>query len=119
MSHRITNQTRNSVLATQAEVANTFWSRGRGLMGRAMLPEGGGLILYPTSNIHMFFMRFAIDVVFVNRNFEVVGVRERFPPWHPFAGSLQARYTLELPVGMIAASQTQLGDVLAFEPVLP
>ena len=119
MSHRIYNQTRDSALATIAEVANTFWSRGRGLMGRTGLPEGGGLILYPNNTIHMFFMRFPIDVVFVNRKFEVIGLRERFPPWHPFAGALQARYTLELPVGAIAASQTQLGDRLVFQPALP
>ena len=117
--YTITNQTQSTVIATAAELANTFWSRGRGLMGRRSLDAGAGLILYPNNNIHMFFMRFPIDVIFVDRTHRVVGVREHFRPWQPFAGARQARYTLELPINTIATSLTQIGDTIAVDPAIP
>lgn len=116
--HAIRNLTRNSNLVEYAEFANSFLSRGMGLMGRKHLPANTGLILYPNNNIHMFFMRFAIDVIFVDRQHRVVGLRENFKPWRPFAGAAKARYTLELPVGVIQQSQTQLGDQLAVVPAI-
>ncbi|HYF64308.1 MAG TPA: DUF192 domain-containing protein [Herpetosiphonaceae bacterium] len=116
--HRIANQTRGSVLATQAELADSFLKRGLGLMGRRSLPEGGGLILYPNNNIHMFFMRFPIDVLFVDRDHRVVGLRHTFKPWRPFAAARAARYTIELPAGVLAASGTEVGDTLQLTPDL-
>jgi uncharacterized protein len=114
--HRITNQTRSSVLATEAELAESFLARGLGLMGRRSLPEGGGLILYPSNNIHMFFMRFPIDVLFVDREDRIVALRHTFKPWRPLAAALSARYTIELPAGILAATQTQVGDMLQITP---
>lgn len=97
-------------------MADTFLTRGRGLMGRASLPVGTGLVLYPNNNIHMFFMRFPLDVIFLDASQRVVKLRPNFRPWRPFAGARNARYTLELPVGTIEASQTQVGDQCAFDP---
>jgi uncharacterized protein len=116
--HRIANQTRGGLLASQAELADTFLKRGLGLMGRRSLPEGGGLILYPNNNIHMFFMRFAIDVLFVDRDDRIVGLRHSFKPWRPFAAALAARYTIELPAGLLASTQTEIGDKLQITPGL-
>ncbi len=116
--HEIKNVTRGTLLVRKAELANSFSSRFMGLMGRRSLDADGGLILYPNADIHMFFMRFAIDVVFVDRQHQVVGLRENFKPWRPFAGARQARYTLELPVGTIAASQTSIGDQLQLTPAI-
>lgn len=114
--HTIYNQTRAATLARQAELADSFGRRGLGLMGRRSLPEGGGLILLPNNNIHMFFMRFPIDVVFVNREHRIVGMRHRFKPWRPFAGASAARYTIELPAGILAATNTEVGDQLQITP---
>jgi uncharacterized membrane protein (UPF0127 family) len=116
--HRIANQTRATILASQAELADSFLKRGLGLMGRRSLPEGGGLILFPNNNIHMFFMRFPIDVVFVDRDHRIVGLRHSFKPWRPFAGALAARYTIELPAGVLATSKTEVGDLLQITPGL-
>lgn len=117
VSHiRVVNQTNGRVLAEQCELARTFWSRGRGLMGRSGLQQGGGLLIYPEWSIHTFFMRFPIDVLFLDRNDYVVGLREAMPPSRPFAGAWGARSVLELPAGIIAATGTQVGDACVLTP---
>jgi uncharacterized protein len=118
MQHTVYNQTRAIAIATKVELANSFLSRGLGLMGRRSLPEGGGLILYPNNNIHMFFMRFPIDVIFADRNNQIVGIRHSFKPWRPFAAALHARYTIELPAGILHATLTEVGDLLKLTPAL-
>jgi uncharacterized membrane protein (UPF0127 family) len=114
----IRNQTRACVLAARGELARSFWARGRGLMGRASLPDSYALIIWPESSIHTFFMRVPIDVLFVDRSDTVVGLREAMPPSRPFAGVApwRGRYVIEMPAGVIAATGTVLGDQLALEP---
>jgi uncharacterized protein len=114
----IRNQTRDCVLAARGELARSFWARGRGLMGRAMLPEGYALIILPESSIHTFFMRVPIDVLFVDRGDTVIGMREAMPPSRPFAGVApwRGRYVIEMPAGVIAATGTAIGDQLVLEP---
>jgi uncharacterized membrane protein (UPF0127 family) len=112
---RIVNLTRNTTIAERAELARSFATRGRGLLGRETLPPGEGLVIDPEWSIHMLFMKFPIDVLFVGRDDRVVGLRVALPPWAPFAGVApwRGRYVVELPVGAIAASQTQVGDQIA------
>jgi uncharacterized membrane protein (UPF0127 family) len=112
MNLRITNTTRGSVLAEQCEQARSFLARGKGLMGRERLAPSDGMLIDPCSSIHTFFMRFAIDVVFINRAGRVVGLRAAMPPGRPYAGAWGARAVIELPAGTIAASGTQLGDAI-------
>ncbi len=117
MMYRIVNTTRGTVIASRAERARTFWARLRGLMFRASLPAGGGLVIEPNSSVHTFWMRFPIDVIFVDRQNRVVGLAPAMPPNRPYAGARKARRTLELPAGVITTSATQLGDVLEFQDV--
>lgn len=110
------NTTRDCTIANPCELANTFWSRWRGLMGREGLEPGTGLLIYPEWSIHTFFMRFPIDVLFVNKQDQVIGLREAMPPNRPYAGARGGRYVVELPPGLIAETGTQVGDVLALSP---
>ncbi len=109
---RITNLTRHTTLAESCEQARSFLARGRGLMGREQLPAGGGMLIDPCSSIHTFFMHFPIDVVFINRDHQVVGLHHALPPGRPYAGARGARSVIELPAGVIAASRTEVGDQL-------
>ena len=118
MLHTVYNQTRATVVATKVELADSFLSRGLGLMGRRSLPESGGLLLYPNNNIHMFFMRFPIDVIFADRQHKIVGLRHSFKPWRPFAAARTARYTIELPAGILQATKTEVGDQIEITPAL-
>jgi uncharacterized protein len=117
---QIVNATRGVVLADRGEVARTFFARGMGLMGRATLPEGYALVIYPESSIHMLFMRLPIDVLFVDQSHRIISLREHLPPWHPFAGVApwRGRYVVELPAGVIGRTSTAPGDTLEITPPL-
>ena len=119
---RARNLTRGSEVAGQVEVADSFGTRFRGLMGRASLLPGSGLWLTGTSNIHMFFMRFPIDAVFLGRpeadgGRRVVAVHAGLRPWTGVVWYARgADGCLELPAGSAAASGTAVGDVVALVP---
>ena len=92
-----------------------------GLMGRPELPAGGGLWLPASNGIHMMFMRFAIDAVFVGKPDpdgarRVLSVHPRLPTWRGLVPLVRGAHgVLELPVGTIAATGTTVGDLIALD----
>ena len=86
----------------------------RGLLGRDGLDPGRGMLLTPEPSVHMLFMRFPIDVVFLDRDHKVVGIRNDLRPWRA-AGARGAYASLELPAGAAAAAGIEEGDVLTIE----
>jgi len=86
------------------------------LIPRSSLRPGEGLLLSSTSAITMFFMRFAIDAVFVDRADRVVRVAADLAPWRMVIAARGASEVVELPAGTAAATATQAGDELIFEP---
>lgn len=115
MTFRILNATRETVVAAAAAEAETFVSRFVGLMGRKDLATGEALHIEPCNSIHMFFMRFPIDAVFLDRDRRVVRRIDVIRPWRISPIVKGARSVLELPAGTAEASQTQEGDQLRFE----
>ena len=111
------NETRGTVLAERVDEARSFWARFMGLMGRPGLPPGSGLFL-PGNGIHMFFMRFPIDAVFLAKPADggarrVVSVHRAVRPWIGMVPLVRgADGVLELPVGAIDASATVPGDTV-------
>ena len=81
-------------------------------MGSRPLATGEGLLVVPCKSIHTHFMRFTIDVLYVNAAQEVVGIDRELAPWRVGRLRRQARFVIELPAGTVAASGTQLGDQL-------
>jgi uncharacterized membrane protein (UPF0127 family) len=132
------NETRGTVLADRVEIGSSLWAKFMGLMGRSSLAPGAALWLPGDNGIHMFFMRFPIDAVFVGRegrggpggrgggggrrptenadgsvSRSVVAVRRALRPWTglvPFVKGADG--VIELPVGTIDATGTQPGDVV-------
>lgn len=102
------------MLVPDLEIAGTSWSRFVGLMGRADLPAGTGLWIEPCNSIHMFFMRFAIDVLFLDRAGRVKRVILRLKPWRVSPIVFGARTTVELPAGTLADTSAQ-GRTLRLE----
>jgi uncharacterized membrane protein (UPF0127 family) len=96
-------------------VADRPFARMRGLLGRRDLPSGEGLLLRPSGSVHTFFMRFPIDVVFVDRDLTVLGVTPGLRPWRT-AGRRGARAVVELPAGEAARRGVRPGDRLAVAP---
>jgi uncharacterized protein len=109
---RAANRTRNTILVTRGEIAASWWSRLRGLLGHPPLHSGEGLLLRGEKAIHTVGMSFAIDVVFLDRTGQVVHLIPAMGPLRasPFIG--RATDVLELPAGTIAATGTQVGDQL-------
>ena len=102
------------VVCERCEIADRPLARMRGLVGRKGLEPGSGMLLIPEPSVHMFFMRFPIDVVFLDRDHKVVGVRHGLRPWR-VAGARGAHATLELPAGTAVATGIAEGDVLVVE----
>lgn len=111
----ITNATKGTQIATGAVQAGTFLARGRGLMMAPPLPEGGGLVIDPCNSIHMFFMRYPLDVLFVDKDGLVVFMYAGIKPWRVGRIVKGAKLAVELPVGAIAASKTEVGDKVVME----
>jgi uncharacterized protein len=109
---RITNLTRNSILADKAQRAGGFLSRGRGLMFSAPLPEGGGLVLDPCNSIHMFFMRFPLDIIFLTKDGRVAFMYRGIKPWRMGRIVKGAKLAIELPEGAIDRTGTEIGDTI-------
>ncbi|HLV98421.1 MAG TPA: DUF192 domain-containing protein [Ktedonobacterales bacterium] len=114
---RVINTTRAAVLAERAGFADSIMTRTLGLMGQANLPAGTGLVLDPCTSIHMFFMRFAIDALYVAQNGAVLRVVPHLRPWGVGPIIWRARYVVELPAGTAARTGTQAGDTLRVEPI--
>jgi hypothetical protein len=103
-------------ICTRCEVADTALSRMRGLLGRRGLDAGGGMLINPCPSVMTFFMRFTIDVVFLDRENTIVGIAHTLRPWR-VAGARRANSSLELPAGTAAVLRLHEGDLLSIEPV--
>ena len=114
------NETRDTTIANAVETAASLWARFMGLMGRRSLPAGHALWLKGGNGIHMFFMRFPIDAVFLarpdpasNGAQTVLSVHRGLRAWVGLVPLVRGAYgVLELPVGTIDASRTVAGDVV-------
>ncbi len=103
-------------LSTRLRPAHTHWTRMKGLLGTKTLPPGHGLWIRPSNQVHMYFMRYPTDLVFVDKGHRVVRVIENQPVSSISPKIKEAHSVLELPVGAIRASGVREGDVLSIEP---
>ncbi|MFH1397215.1 MAG: DUF192 domain-containing protein [Candidatus Omnitrophota bacterium] len=109
---KITNQTKNTVLADNVVVADTFFKRGLGLLGRKEFKPGLALILDPCNSIHTFFMRFSIDILFVDKNKRVIKAISNLKPFRITPVYFSSAIAIELPAGTIQLSSTSQNDTL-------
>ncbi|WP_425059629.1 hypothetical protein SCACP_02210 [Sporomusa carbonis] len=108
----VINQTRQTSLGGNINLADNFFTRLVGLLTTKKLPSGAGLIIKPCSGVHTLGMRYCIDVLFVNKDHEVVKVIAAMKPGRVAVVSGSA-YVIELPAGTAAATCTKPGDRLA------
>lgn len=111
----VRNETRGTVLADRGLLANDSKTRREGLLKRTEFPAGEGLLISPCEAIHMFGMKFAIDVVFYDRKKIVRKVVHSIPK-NRIAFCFSATTALELPAGTALATGTQVGDQLSVTP---
>jgi uncharacterized membrane protein (UPF0127 family) len=115
MPIRILNKTRNIVISQQATIADTAFSRLKGLLGRDSIGAQEALVITQCRSIHMFFMRFGIDVIFVDRHSRVVGTVKRIQPFQMSPYFWRASQAIELPEGVIEKTGTVRGDEIVME----
>ena len=100
-----------NIVCERCVLADTALARMRGLLGRRDLPSGEGILLQPASSVHMAFMRFPIDAVFLDRDLRVVKIASDLKPWRA-AGSRGAKAVLEIPAGEAGRRGLSVGDRL-------
>ena len=116
---KITNKSRKTIISKDAKEAKSIWSRIKGLM---LTKKPQTLVLVSPkegiepSSIHMWFMRQAIDVIWVNSAMKVVTLQENARPWafKIFRPRLSAKYVIECPIGTIKKTKTKEGDLFSF-----
>jgi uncharacterized membrane protein (UPF0127 family) len=113
--HRLVNRRNDAVVAKAVTTAVDSSSRRRGLLGLNEMPEGQALIIAPCYAIHTWFMRFAIDVVFVTKRGEVIKRCDAVSPWR-MAVAWRAFAVIELAAGALRASETVKGDMVEIVP---
>lgn len=102
-------------MAQEARLADRLWPRVKGLLGSNALPPGHGLVLKPCNSIHTYFMRFPIDVLFVDRSNRVIRAIAELKPNRLTPLYFNACLVVELPAGLIKASSTTEGDILQLD----
>ena len=116
MSHlRALNIRTNQVLAGQVQVAASFYHRTKGLLGRAGMKKGEGLYITQCSSIHTFFMRFSIDILFLDKERKITKMVSKLKPFRVAFGARRTIGVLELPEGTVDKNQCEIGDLISLE----
>ena len=109
---KVNNISRDSDLISAGRMANNPWTRLRGLIGVRQLPEGQGIVIEPCHGVHCMFMSIPIDVVYVDKLHRVVALDKGMQPWAVGKIYRESHYVVEVPVGTIERTQTEVGDQL-------
>ena len=112
---KIINISNKKVICQNASLADTPISRIFGLLKHKSLPPDEGLVITRCRSIHMFFMRFAIDVIFIDKNSRIVGLVKSIKPFRMSPYFFKARSAIELAAGTIEKTRTLIGDQILFE----
>ena len=109
------NQTKNKILSKKVKICNSLFSKAKGLMfsKRKTL-----IFIFKTEKIvplHMFFVFYPIDVLFLNKNKEVIEIKRDLRPFTFYSPKQKSKYIIELPAGMINSTGTSIGDTIRFK----
>ena len=114
---RVLNARKGSVLGARVGVAETRWARLRGLLGRPEPRPGEGLLLVHCRGVHTYGLTYGLDVLFLNAWGRVVHAHRDLPPGTVTGWYRRVRYALEVPVGTLTATATEVGDPIVWVPV--
>ena len=108
-SWQLASETTSKILVTRLKIADGFWSRLVGLQFRRKLPSGAGLLLVPCNSVHTCFVRFPVDVVFLDRRGRVLAIHQNLRPWRLTFGPRGSHAALEVGVG---SADFHVGELL-------
>ncbi|WP_231514898.1 DUF192 domain-containing protein [Oceanobacillus salinisoli] len=105
----------DTIIAVNVKEAYSFFSRFKGLMLKKSMPENSGLHIMPCSSIHTFFMKFSIDILYLNQNNEIVGMEEGLDPGKIGKRIDNTKSVIELPAGTIKRTSVAVGQKIALQ----
>jgi uncharacterized membrane protein (UPF0127 family) len=111
----VRNREKGSLLGSRVGLADGWWTRLKGLLGRPGLEDGEGLLITDSQGVHMWWMKFALDVALLDDEGRVVALYRDLQPGKRTRMHWNAKYALEVPVGVLDESETAEGDVLEWE----
>ena len=119
LKYQLLNRSKQTVVASEVALADTSWTRMKGLLGQTSddFTTGKGLWIIPSQGIHTIGMKFPIDVVYLDKGYRVIYVSHSLPPFRIAALKLRARSVIELPAGTLTQTQTSIGDVLELSAI--
>jgi uncharacterized membrane protein (UPF0127 family) len=106
------NVNKENIVLENLKLANGFFEKFKGLMGRKRLNKSEGLMILSCNSIHTCFMKFPIDVLFLNMDHEVIAMRKEVKPWRMVNFVKKAYITVEMPEGTIEHKNVEVGDLL-------
>lgn len=112
---KIYKSSKSNLIVDDAKLANSFISRTLGLLSKNLILQNEGLIIKPCCSIHTLFMKFDIDVLFVNRQNKVIAIYEKIRPYRVLPIHPTSFYVVELASGIISAKNIKKGDLLILE----
>jgi hypothetical protein len=116
--YRVINETNGQIVATRVTIAQDPRSRAVGLLSRDSLEPGEGLLIKPCSSIHTFFMKFPIDVIFLDKKYKILSIKRAIKPWR-LSGVLQlGGSVLELMGGFLKDGTARPGDFIKLAKIL-
>ena len=113
---RVVNKTRDRVLGSRVQLADRWWQRTRGFLGKAPPGEGEGILLSPCRAVHMMGLSYPLDVMFLDRQGAVAAIYPGLRPRRFTRFHRLAEYAVELPAGTIEATGTRPGDHIVWLP---
>lgn len=116
MTYKLVNKRNGEVIVKEARIADSFFKRFLGLMFRKDMSLEEALVFHHTNSVHTCFMRFAIDVIFLDKNMQICKICRTLKPWR-LAGSLAAKTTIEFPANKLSQQDISVGDTLFIEGV--
>ena len=116
MTRQLWNQTKDTIVVKHLEIAMDPWSRMRGLLGRNIFDEGHGLLIEECWMIHTWFVKFPLDIVFIDRELRVRKTVAGLEPWK-FTWCWASAHTLELPAGTLERISVDIEDVILIEKI--
>ena len=115
MIYKIINKENSQTLSAKAKVADSFLKRLRGLMFKKSIGEDEALIFYKAASIHTFFMRFPIDIIFLNKESKVIKICPNLKPWK-MVFCLKSAITIEFQANKASINSLKIGDTLEISP---
>ncbi|MDD3436711.1 MAG: DUF192 domain-containing protein [Candidatus Gastranaerophilales bacterium] len=112
---KIYNSTQNTLIAKDAKTAENFFTRTLGLIFKKIILPEEGLIIKPCCSVHTFFMQFAIDVIFVDKNNEIIAIYENVLPNRVLPIHFNSFYVIELLAGQISEKNIHAGDIIEYK----